>query len=351
VSVTHFKPTFWSKVLLGSLEKKFIFASEMVCNREYEGEISGSGDSVTITSIADPTVSDYSPNGTLSYESPQDSGQTMLVDQAKYFAVKVDDVDAAQAAGNMLKFMQGRGAYKTADVTDQFVAGLYTGASPANAVGSSGSPKTPGVYSTTTPADFYTQVVLPLGVKLTEANVPNDGRRYIIVPPWAEGLITETAAFVQYPNSSGGAGEVMANGFMGRLGKFNVLVSNNAVNYSGSNWIIQAGHPSAITFANQIVKTEALRLQTKFADAVRGLHVYGAKVMRPGAARGRLRHPPGRDLRSLIMTATTPLVAANVATSNPNASIGAPTAYSLVAGDVSSGLSIPPRCSPASTPA
>ncbi|QOR55777.1 MAG: hypothetical protein YHS30scaffold324_9 [Catenulispora phage 69_17] len=281
MTVAHFKPTYWSKVLFGSLEKQLVFGSEYVVNHDYEGEITGAGDSVNITSIADPTVSDYSPNGTITYETPNDTGQTVLIDQAKYFAVSVDDVDAAQAAGNMLNFMENKAGYKVSDAADQFVAGLYTSAAPANSIGSSGSPKTPAVFSTTTPADFYTQVVLPLGVKLTEANVPNDGRRYIIVPPWAEGLITETAAFVQYPNSSGGAGEVMANGFMGRLGKFNVLVSNNAVNYSGSNWIIQAGHPSAITFANQIVKTEALRLQTKFADAVRGLHVYGAKVIAP----------------------------------------------------------------------
>lgn len=283
MSVTHFKPTFWSKVLLGSLEKKFVFASEMVCNREYEGEISGAGDSVTITSIADPTVSDYTPNGTISYESPNDSGQTMLVDQAKYFATKVDDVDAAQAAGNMLKFMQGRGAYKTADATDQFVAGLYTGAAPTNAVGSSGSPKTPGVYSTTNPADFYTQVILPLGVKLDEADVPDDGGRYIILSPWEIGLLEQTGAFINFPNSAGGPPLVMANGWVGNCGRFKVLKSNNTVNYSGSNWIVQAGHPTAITFADQIVKTEALRLQTTFADAVRALHVYGAKVVRPEA--------------------------------------------------------------------
>lgn len=281
MTVAHFKPTFWSKVLFGSLEKELVFASDMVCNRDYEGEITQAGDSVNITSIADPTVSNYSPNGTINYETPNDAGQTLLVDQAKYFAVKVDDVDAAQAAGNMLNFMENKAGYKVADATDQFLAGLYTSVAPANTVGTSGAPKTPAVYATTTPADFYTQVILPLGVKLTQQNVPRDGRRYILVPPWAEALLAETQAFVQYGNTAGGMGEVMSNGLIGRVGGFNVLVSNNAVNYSGSNWIIQAGHPSAITFANQIIKTEALRLQTTFADAVRGLHVYGAKVIAP----------------------------------------------------------------------
>lgn len=283
MSVTHFKPTLWSKVLLGSLQKQLVFGSPLVINHDYEGEINGMGDSVNVTSIADPTVSSYSPNGTINYESPNDAGQTILIDQAKYFAVKVDDVDAAQAAGNMLKFMQGRGAYKVADVADQFIAGFYTSASPTNNVGSSGSPKTPGVFSTTNPADFYTQVILPLGVKLDEANVPDDGGRYVVLPPWGVGLLAMTGAFLNFPNSSGGVPAVMANGFMGKVGRFNVLMSNNTVKYSGSNYAIQAGHNSAITFADQIVKTEALRLQTTFADAVRALHVYGAKVIRPEA--------------------------------------------------------------------
>lgn len=284
MSVTHFKPTFWSKVLLGSLQKQLVFGSDMVINRDFEGEIANAGDSVNVTSIADPIVSTYTPNGTINYESPNDSGQTILIDQAKYFAVKVDDVDAAQAAGNMLTFMQGRGAYKVADTADQFIAGFYTSAAPANAVGSSASPKTPGVFTTANPADFYTQVIIPLGVKLDQANVPDDdGGRYIVLPPWAIGLLAMTGAFVNYPNTAGGTPQVMQNGFTGRIGNFNVLKSNNTVNYSGSNWAIQAGHKSAITFADQIVKTEALRLQTTFADAVRALHVYGAKVIRPEA--------------------------------------------------------------------
>lgn len=283
MSVTHFKPTFWSKVLLGSLQKKLTFGSEYVINRDYEGEISGAGDSVNITSIADPTVSNYAPSGTITYESPTDAGQTLLIDQSAYFAVKVDDVDAAQAAGNMLKFMQGRGAYKTADKADQFLAGLYTSASPTNNVGTSGAPKTPGVFTTANPADFYTQVMIPLGVKLDEANVPDDGGRYAVMPPWCKGLLKQTGAFVQFPNATGGPGSVMANGAIGMIDNMTILISNNAVNYAASNWIVQAGHNSAITYAEQIVKTEALRLQTTFADAVRALHVYGAKVVRPEA--------------------------------------------------------------------
>lgn len=75
----------------------------------------------------------------------------------------------------------------------------------------------------------------------------------------------------------------MRNGKVGRAFGFEVLVSNNCVNVTGDDWIVQAGHPSAITFAEQIVKTEAVRPESSFSDALKGLHLYGAKLVRPTA--------------------------------------------------------------------
>lgn len=283
MSINHFKPEVWSKVLLGALQKSLVFGGSMVVNRDYEGEISGPGDTVHITSLGDPVISKYTPNQSITYQTITDAGQTLIVDQAYSWSVQVDDVDKRQAAGDMMAWMEDRAGYRIADQADQFLAGLYTQSSPANWVGSSGSPITPALYSTTTPADFYTKVVLPLKVKLDQSNVPDDGSRYMILPPWARALVEQTAAFVTFPGNDGGVGEVMQNGFAGRISGFNVLVSNNAVNYSGSNWIIQAGHQMATTYAEQITETEALRLQAVFADAVRGLHVYGARITHPEA--------------------------------------------------------------------
>ena len=288
MSVLHFKPELWSKILLGALQKNLVFAGPMVCNRDYEGEISGPGDTVHITSLADPTISNYTPNSTLSYQVLQDAGQTLQIDQAKAWAVQVDDVDRRQAMGDMQSWMEGRAAYRIADTADQFLAAQYTGVAAANVLASSGSPLTPAVFSNTTPADFYIKVVLPLKVLLGQANVPDDGRRYIICPPWARGLVEQTAAFVNFPASGGGAGEVMQRGFFGSVGGFNFIESNNAVQVVPGGpgtgvWALQAGHPDALTYAEQIVQTEALRAQATFADLVRGLHVYGAKVVRPEA--------------------------------------------------------------------
>lgn len=282
MSVLAFKPEIWSKVILAALQKNLVFGGAGIVNNDYEGEISGPGNVVHITQFGDPVITSYTPNSTLTYQALNDAGLDLNIDQAFSFSFSVDDVDRRQAAGDMQSYLEERASYKLADNADQYIAGLYTGVANGNTVGSSGSPIQPALYSSTTPADFYQKVLLPLKVQLTEANIPMAGR-YVVVPPWAEGLLEQTQAFIAITDMQGQPSQVFQSGMIGRVAGFDVYVSNNAVNYSGSNWIVQAGHPMAITYAEQIVQTEALRLQTTFADGVRGLHVFGAKLVRPDA--------------------------------------------------------------------
>lgn len=236
-------------------------------------------------------ISAYSPNETIQYQELDDAGQELLIDQRFYFGFTIDDVDKRQAAGDMQSYLEDRAAYKLADTADSFIAGLYTGVAQANILlGADAATSSliaanelaPAVYggASSAPADFYLKVVLPLKVRLDEAYVPKQGR-YLIVPPWAEALLEQTQAFVSVATPA--QQEVFAEGMIGRVAGFDVYVSNNSVQFDVSNngWVVQAGHPMALTFAEQIVQTEALRLQTTFADAVRGLHVYGAKLVRP----------------------------------------------------------------------
>jgi hypothetical protein len=293
MSVLAFKPEVWSKVILAAEKKALVFGGPGIVNDDYEGEISGPGTTVHITQFGDPVISAYTPNETIQYQELDDAGQELLIDQRYYFGFTIDDVDKRQAAGDMQSYLEDRAAYKLADTADQFIAGLYTGCAYANILSNSGSPSTnlsneitPAVYggSSTNPADFYLKVVLPLKVLLDQAYVPAQGR-YLIVPPWAEALLEQTQAFVSVATPA--QQEVFQNGMIGRVAGMDVYISNNSINFDptlNSNqggWIVQAGHPMAITFAEQIVQTEALRLQTTFADAVRGLHVYGAKLVRP----------------------------------------------------------------------
>lgn len=282
MSVLAFKPEIWSKVILAALQKNLVFGGPGIVNNDYEGEISGPGNVVHITQFGDPVITSYTPNSTLTYQALNDAGLDLNIDQAFSFSFSVDDVDRRQAAGDMQSYLEERASYKLADTADQYIAGLYTGVSASNQVGTAGGPVPVAVYSNTHPADFYQNVLLPLKVQLSQANIPMQGR-YVVVPPWAEGLLEQTQAFIAITDMQGQPSQVFQNGMIGRAAGFDIYVSNNAVNYSGSNWIIQAGHPMSITYAEQIVQTEALRLQSTFADGVRGLHVFGAKLVRPDA--------------------------------------------------------------------
>jgi len=293
VSVTHFKGEVWSKVLVGAIPTKLVYGGPMVVNRNYEGEIAASGDTVHITSLQDPTVSDYSPGTDLVYQDVDDAGQTMIIDQAKSWSVRIDDVDKHQDAGNIQPWMEGRASYSVAAVADQFLAAKYTSVAAANVLGTSAAPLTPLTFGsiTTNPADFLIKVLIPLQVLMDQASVPDDGGRYCIVPPWARGLITQTAGFVMGVAADGSAPGALQRGFLGSLATFNIMMSRNVVNAnpsyntSGANGVyaIQAGHNMAITYAEQVVETEALRSERGFRDLIRGLHVYGARVVHPEA--------------------------------------------------------------------
>lgn len=294
MSVNNFKPAIWSKVILAALQKNLVFGSPAIVNDDYEGEISGPGTSVRITQFGDPNISDYAPNSNITYQQLQDGGLELLIDQSKYFSFSVDDVDKAQAAGNMQTYLEGRASYKLADTMDQFIASLYTGVATQNIVGNSltsGSYIAPATYNpTSAPADFYLKVLLPLKVQLDEANVPKT-QRYAVLPSWAEALLEQTQAFLSVTNMQGDPSNVFSEGFIGRAAGFNLYTSNNAIEFDPSfstggaqgAYVVQAGHPMAITAGDQISQTEALRLETTFADGVRGLHVYGAKLVRPDA--------------------------------------------------------------------
>lgn len=284
----NFIPEVWSPLILASLQKKLVYGSSMVTNDDYEGDIAERGDTVHITQFGDPTVSTYVPGGNLVYEQIADAGQTLVIDQAKSVSFAINDIDRAQAAGRMQPYLEGRAAYKMADVADQFLASKYTQCAVNNVLGSTGAPLTPQPYggSTSHPADFWVQVLEPLKVILDQADVPDD-ERYIVCPPWACSLIAQTQAFVSVTDMQGNPSKAFQRGYYGEVSGFgSILKSNNVpqpvAGGAGTGvWAIQAGHPMALTFAEQIAETEALRLQSDFSDGVRSLHLYGGKLIRP----------------------------------------------------------------------
>ena len=271
MAVKNFIPEIWSARLLAHLNKVQVYTSQFVVNRDYEGEISQAGDTVHINRVENVTIRDYEPNTDIAApEELTGSQRTLVVDQMKYFNFAVDDVDRRQAQPDFMDQAMERASYGLRDAADKYLASLYTEAAAENLIGSDDAPVT------LSNADAAYEALVDLRVKLDEANVP-DTDRYVVVPPWFHGLMLKDNRFVTY-TAQGDA--TRANGLIGEAAGFRILKSNN-VPKSGSNEKIIAGYPGAITFAEQITTMEAYRPDNRFSDAVKGLYVYGAKVIMP----------------------------------------------------------------------
>lgn len=266
-----FIPEIWSALMLTSLKKNLVFAQPGVVNRDYEGEIKMQGDTVRIRSLSRPTIATYTKGSTtINPEQLTDAQRALTIEMSKYFAFELDDIDAAQSVGGELAGALVEATYGLRDVADQYVAALYTGAQSANQI---------GTVSVTTAALAYTQL-RRLSVKLDEANVPQEGR-WAVVPPWYYGLLLEDDRFIRFDAS--GTTQGLRNGIVGQALGFDVMKSNNAPFVTGDDYAVVAGHPGAISYAEQIVKVETYRPPDSFSDAIKGLHVYGAKLVRPDA--------------------------------------------------------------------
>jgi N4-gp56 family major capsid protein len=268
MAITQMLPQIWSARILAKLEKALIFAQPGVVNRDYEGDIRADGDRVHIHSFNDLTIGTYTKNSTtITYEQLTDTRVTLLIDQARYFSFKIDDVDAAQMRPELIDAASDRAAYQLAEDADSYVASLYSGASTSN-------PDNTIETSQFTATNVY-QKLVDLSVLMDQVNLPSEGR-FVVVPPWVKGLLLQNSTFVTASKP-----DAVLNGEIGQIAGLRILVSNN-VKTTGTSPVVShmmAGHPSALAYAEQIVNLEGLRLEGSFADAVRGLHLYGAKVL------------------------------------------------------------------------
>jgi hypothetical protein len=276
MSLDNFIPEIWSAELLRAYERALVYGAPGVVNRDYEGDISAAGDTVRINSIGDPTIGDYTKNTDMAaVETLTDAQATLLIDQQKYFNFQVDDIDTAQQKPKVMAAAMERAGFGLRSAVDTYIASLYTDA--AGAIGSTGSPKTVTSPATALNELAYTYLV-DLGVILDEADVPSDGR-FAIVPSWYHGLLLKDDRFVASGVQS--AASALANGKVGEAAGFSIMKSNNVPNTAATKYRIVAGHPSAWSFAAQITSLEAYRPERRFASAIKGLLVFGAKVVKP----------------------------------------------------------------------
>lgn len=262
MSVTNFIPELWSGRILRALEKSLVFGS--LCNTDYEGEINDAGDTVRINAVGPIANAAYTPNvTTISPAELETEQQILVIDQSRYFAFKIDDVDARQAKGTLLPEAMNKAAYGLRDTADQYIAGLWESA---------------GSISADTDVNSLNayECLLALKQVLDEANVPVDGR-WCVIPPWYETKLVIAEVLVENTTNT-----AWTNGQVGRCAGFDIYKSNNVdSNGAGTHQQIMAGTRAAISFAQQINKVEAFRPEASFSDAVKGLHLYGAKVIMP----------------------------------------------------------------------
>jgi hypothetical protein len=270
-----FIPTVWAARLLAALEKSLVYGQANVCNRLYQGEVRQAGNTVKIASVGTVDVDDYVKDEDIADPTAlTDSEQTLLIDQQKYFNFYVDSVDQAQQNVDVLDEAMHSAAYKLRDHADQYLAALMETAVPAgNKIGTTGSPIVP------TKDDAY-EYLVDLSVKLDEGDVPTSGR-FLIVPAWFHGLLLKDDRFVRSGTPAGD--RRLMNGESGEAAGFTILKSNNVPNSTGTLYKIIAGHRIATTYVEQVVDIKTYQPEKRFGDAVKGLHVYGAKVVRPAA--------------------------------------------------------------------
>lgn len=261
----NFLPEIWSKKINFKYYKETFLMD--ITNTNWQGEIKGMGSKVIIR--VRPTIStfDYSVNGNITYQNLTDDKLELLIDKAKGFAFKVDDIDAAQSDIAIMN-------EATQDAAEQLKITI-----DANVLQTVFADATNSLATLTMDKTNVLDWIIDAGTKLNENNVPKDGR-WLLIPPKAAGFIQKSD--LKDASLSGDSRSVLRDHAdkIGRIAGFDIYSSNN-LSVSGTTFQCFAGQKNAVTFAAQITKVETVRLQDTFGDAIRGLNTYGFKTVVP----------------------------------------------------------------------
>lgn len=280
MAISNFIPEIWNARML--LDFREAATAAAVANREYEGD-ARVGNKVNITSAVDVSVFDYSigeANGgtdispkarTTAAQAVSDSGLELLIDQEKNFDFYVDDIDRRQAAGSMDAYTQSAGLGLAEDA-DRFLLAL----AHDNALGAN---KLTGEGSEPSDADDAWDIIRDLRKALNKNSVPLANRVAFVNAEFASLLVGAESKLTAVDTSGDSAG--LREGTLGRILGFRIIETENLPVVDEPQ--VVALYAPTLAFVSQITETEALRAQDKFADRLRGLHVYGAKVIRPKA--------------------------------------------------------------------
>ena len=264
MAITNFIPTIWSENLLTSLDTQYIGVAN--CNRSYEGDITSMGSKVKICGIGDIYIGNYTKDTDMT--TPQtlsDTEAELVIDQARYFNFQVDDIDKTQCSPKLLDAAMKNAARALANEADKYVYSLCHSVDQT--------------LSIEFDADSIIDNLLKCREMLYKENVIDSSDIVIeISPTIATHLLKEQAATFSYNN------DALTTGCIGKIAGCQVFVSNNIV--IEDTGVCDVHHcfirtKRSIAFAEQLSEIEAYRPEKRFADAVKGLHLYGAKIIYP----------------------------------------------------------------------
>ena len=290
---SFFLPSIYSAKVLNFFRKASVV--EAITNTDYSGEISNYGDSVKIIKEPVITVYDYTRGSDTTQTKLTDEELTLVVDSAKAFKFIVDDIERDMSHVNFKEVATSSAAYALRDSFDAAVIeSMFSGvvsSSPDHVLGADSATKLGagvydgagsidlGVSAETDPLD----VLARMARLLDDANVPEEGRWFVASPEFYEQLSQSSSKLLSVDYNAGQGS--IRNGLVssGKLRGFNMYKSNNIAAVSNATGKCLAGHISSTATAQTIISTEVLRDPSSFGDIVRGLHVYGAKVLRDDA--------------------------------------------------------------------
>lgn len=289
-----FIPTIWS----GKLIEKFYDASVIpaIANTDYEGEISSYGDKVVIRQSPNISINAYEAEQSLVFERPSASTVELTIDKGFYFNTILDDVMEVQSDLDLLSMWSDDASEQMkiqidTEVLDNAMMGTAAAANRGATAGRISGDIDLGITtapltleaatggSNTNVIDFITR----MGQVLDEQNVPETGR-WMIVPAWLAAMIKRSE--LKDASLAGDTTSIVRNGRLGSIDRFTIYLSNllpdaSHASLTTGEFAVFAGHSSALTFASQMSKVETLRGESTFGTIMRGLQVYGRKVVKP----------------------------------------------------------------------
>ena len=278
----NFSPIIYSQ----KVQKFFRTASvaEAITNTDYAGEIENYGDTVNIIKEPTVSVSSYTRGAVVNIQDIQDDQLQLTVDQANAFAFKVDDIEERHSHINFESVSTSSGAYALKNAYDQnVIAAMFAGpssSSPDHVVGSDGSGVDTGFGSSEIdPVD----IISKHGKLLNLQDVSEENRWFLGSPEFYEQMGQASSKLM---SDTTGSATPLRNGkvYSGKVMNMELYMTNNFAASSTSNYFkVLSGHMSSTATANHIAKIEVIRDTDSFSDVVRGLHVFGRKVLRDTA--------------------------------------------------------------------